>query len=219
MGTLINVDYNHKITMEEAERYIPNFEKCHKYFNEEAILFALNSENARFGNFVTTKFIPINDGGKKYYEKHYLKIAEHVSSYVTEYTFIHGEQWERTVSKICDEFLIENSSLDSPKLYSIMLNYDYPFLKDYITNVYRFNATEHEDEFYVSMKNKDEKLCLYVPYMALKEKNPQGIIDRTNSYWKSYYDSPDRKEYLNKQLAILNWESTKEFFEHVRTGK
>lgn len=220
MGTLINVDYNRSITLEEAKRYIPNFEKCYKYFSEEAILAALNSEFGRFGSFVTFEYVPVDRGDHNYHEKNYLKIAEHVSSYVRESTTIRGETWERTVSKICDKYLVPNKhDLNSSNLYKFMLLHDYPYLINYHMNVYHLDREGYKDEFYPSMKNGDEKLSLYVPYIALREKEPQIIIDRVSSYWKWYYNSPNRKEYLDKQLSILDWDSTKEFLEHVRTGK
>ena len=30
VGTLVNVDYERNITLEEAEKYIPSFKKCYK---------------------------------------------------------------------------------------------------------------------------------------------------------------------------------------------
>lgn len=220
VGTLVQVDYKRNITLEEAERYIPNFKHCYQFFTMNAIYEALNSEQGRFGNFVSTEYVPVeNSSSIRYHEANNLKIATNVSYPVREYTTIKGQQWERTVNKICDEFLVpSNYDLYSAKLYRIMLLHDFPYLSNYPFEVYSFQYNKEEShEIYVKMTNPvtNKSHKLYVPILALKNKSKKMIVDRFTSYMEQYYHGEERKHFLDEELEMLDYNMTIEFFNHV----
>ena len=73
------------------------------------------------------------------------------------------------------------------------------------------------DEIYVHVKDKYQSI--YVPYLALKERNPDIIITRHTKYHESYYGGGNRSEYLRKSLEVLQTPEAKRFFKHVKEGK
>ena len=104
----------------------------------------------------------------------------------------------------------------------------YPYLNcaEYYNGIQAYHADAREvdkNEFYMkffSGPDDIEGVNLYVPFIALRDKDPQIIIDRHTSYFKEYYGTHEsRKPYLDKALSVLEFDSTKEFFEHVKSGK
>ena len=150
-------------------------------------------------------------------------------SYVTEYAYFKGRQWESRVSKPCIEFIVpDNYQLAEKRLLKKLLVSAYPYLNcaEYYNGIQAYYADAREvdkNEFYMSFYSSPcdtEKVSLYVPFKALRDKDPQIIIDRHTSYHKGYYgNDASRKQYLDKALSVLEFDSTKEFFEHVKSGK
>jgi hypothetical protein len=73
------------------------------------------------------------------------------------------------------------------------------------------------DEIYVHVKDKYQSL--YVPYLALKERNPDMIIARHTKYHQSYYRGSGREEGLKHSLEVLDTKEAKRFLKHVKEGK
>lgn len=222
MGTLMDFDL--------AKKYIRNFNNIEQLFDKDVIARVLPRFELR--DFAIFEYVPTeNRGTIDYYTRMgYIQVTENpVMHYVTEYAYFKGRQWESRVSKLCIEFIVpDNYQLAEKRLLKKLLVTAYPYLNcaEYYNGIQAYHADNREvdkNEFYMSFYSNPcdtEKVSLYVPFKALKDKNPQIIIDRHTSYFKSYYGNDvSRKQYLDKALSVLEFDSTKEFFEHVKSGK
>ena len=222
MGTLMDFDL--------AKKYIRNFNNIEQLFDREVIARVLPLFELR--DFAIFEYVPTENQGTIDYctRMGYIRITESpVMSYVTEYAYFKGRQWESRVSKPCIEFIVpDNYQLAEKRLLKKLLVSAYPYLNcaEYYNGIQAYHADNREvdkNEFYMSFYSSPcdtEKVSLYVPFKALRDKDPQIIIDRHTSYFKSYYgNDASRKQYLDKALSVLEFNSTKEFFEHVKSGK
>lgn len=222
MSTLMDFDL--------AKKYIRNFVNIEQLFDKDVIAKVLPRFELR--DFAIFEYVPAeNQGTIDYYTRMgYIRITENpVMSYVTEYAYFKGRQWESRVSKPCIEFIVpDNYQLAEGRLLKKLLFAAYPYLNcaEYYEAIKVYHADAREvdkNEFYIGFYSSPydtEKVSLYVPFKALRDKDPQIIIDRHTSYFKSYYDNDvSRKPYLDKALSVLEFDSTKEFFEHVKSGK
>ena len=222
MGTLMDFDL--------AKKYIRNFSNIEQLFDKDIIAKVLPSFQLR--DFAIFEYVPTeNQGTIDYYTRMgYIRITENpVMHYVTEYAYFKGRQWESRVSKPCIEFIVpDNYQLAEKRLLKKLLVFAYPYLNcaEYYLMIQAYHVDMREvdkNEFYMSFYSNPcdtEKVSLYVPYKALRDKDPQIIIDRHTSYFKSYYgNDASSKQYLDKALSVLEFDSTKEFFEHVKSGK
>lgn len=211
-----------------ARKYIRNFGIIEQLFDRETISYALPRFQLR--DFATFEYVPTENLGMINYHvsKGHIQITEKpVTHYVTEYAEFRGRTWESRVSKPCIEFIVpDNYQLKEKELLKKLLVTAYPYLNlhEYYDKLMVYHADQKDvdsNEFYLSLPNANgEIVTLYVPFKALREKNPQLIIDRHTSYHKAYYGTGEAtKPYLDKALSVLKFDSTKEFFEHVRTGK
>lgn len=222
MGTLMDFDL--------AKKYIRNFGNIEQLFDKDVIARVLPRFELR--DFAIFEYIPTeNIGTINYYTRMgYIQITEKpVMHYVTEYAYFKGRQWESRVSKPCIEFIVpDNYQLAEGRLLRKLLFAAYPYLNcaEYYEAIKVYHADAREvdkNEFYIGFYSGPydvEKVSLYVPFKALRDKDPQIIIDRHTSYHKGYYgNDASRKQYLDKALSVLEFDSTKEFFEHVKSGK
>lgn len=211
-----------------AKKYIRNFGIIEQLFDRETISYVLPRFQLR--DFATFEYIPTENLGMINYHvsKEHIQITEKpVKHYITEYAEFKGRTWESTVFKSCLEFIVpDNYQLREKDLLKKLLVMAYPYLNlpEYYNELLVYHADQRDidrNEFYLPLPNANgETVVLYVPFKALREKNPQIIIDRHTSYHKGYYGTGEAtKPYLDKDLSVLEFDSTKEFFEHVRTGK
>ena len=194
------------MTFELAEKYFYNFENYKKLFSERTLEIVLNNYELR--NFATFNYVPVERAGH-YENKGYYELTKNpVSRAFKEYR---GD-WERDVQKPARQFVVPSpyQSGENNFLRDCLLM-DFPYLKNYGFDCYKFERDT--GEFYV--KTGEKGVSLYVPFKALQEKDPQIIIDRMNTYWKWYYNSPDKKKYLDKQLGGLESETAKKLFEDI----
>ena len=222
MGTLMDFDL--------AKKYIRNFGNIEQLFDKDVIARVLPSFQLR--DFATFEYVPTEniETIKRYVKYGYIQVSEKpVMHYVTEYAYFKGRQWESHVSKPCIAFIVcDAHQLAEGRLLKKLLFAAYPYLNcaEYYDAIKAYHADSREvdkNEFYINFYSSPydtEKVSLYVPFKALRDKNPQIIIDRHTSYFKWYYGiSGANKQYLDKALSVLEFDSTKEFFEHVKSGK
>ena len=222
MSTLMDFDL--------AKKYIRNFVNIEQLFDKDVIARVLPLFELR--DFAIFEYVPTENQGTIDYctRMGYIRITENpVMSYVTEYAYFKGRQWESRVSKPCIEFIVpDNYQLAEKKLLKKLLVSAYPYLNcaEYYNGIQAYHADAREvdkNEFYIGFYSSPydtEKVSLYVPFKALRDKDSQIIIDRHTSYHKGYYgNDASRKQYLDKALSVLEFDSTKEFFEHVKSGK
>lgn len=226
----INTTMNTLMDFDLAKKYIRNFNNIEQLFDKDVITKVLPC--FELGDFAIFEYVPIkNQGTIDYYTRMgYIRITENpVMSYVTEYAYFNGRQWESRVSKPCIEFIVpDNYQLAEGRLLRKLLYAAYPYLNcaEYYEAIKVYHADAREvdkNEFYIGFYSSPydvEKVSLYVPFKALRDKDPQIIIDRHTSYHKGYYgNDASKKQYLDKALSVLEFDSTKEFFEHVKSGK
>ena len=222
MSTLMDFDL--------AKKYICNFGNIEQLFNKEVIAAVLPRFELR--DFAIFEYVPTENRGNidSYARMGYIQVTERpVMSYVTEYAYFKGRQWESRVSKPCIEFIIpDNYQLAEKRLLKKLLVAAYPYLNcaEYYNGIQAYHADAREvdkNEFYMkffSGPDDIEGVNLYVPFIALRDKDPQIIIDRHTSYFKEYYGTHEsKKPYLDKALSVIEFDSTKEFFKHVKSGK
>ena len=222
MSTLMDFDL--------AKKYIRNFGNIEQLFDREVIARVLPRFELR--DFAIFEYVPTeNQGTIDYYTRMgYIRITENpVMHYVTEYAYFKDRQWESRISKPCIEFIVpDNYQLAEKRLLKKLLVFAYPYLNyaEYYNGIQAYHADAREvdkDEFYMKFSSghdDTEGVNLYVPFKALRDKDPQIIIDRHTSYHKEYYGTHEsRKPYLDKALSVLEFDSTKEFLEHVKSGK
>ena len=211
-----------------AKKYIRNFGIIEQLFDRETISYVLPRFQLR--DFATFEYIPTENLGMINYHvsKEHIQITEKpVKHYITEYAEFKGRTWESMVFKSCLEFIVpDNYQLKEKELLKKLLVMAYPYLNlpEYYNEILVYHADQRDidrNEFYLPLPNANgETVVLYVPFKALREKNPQIIINRHTSYHKEYYGTEEAtKPYLDKALSVLEFDSTKKFFEHVRTGK
>ena len=226
----ITATMNTMMDFDLAKKYIRNFNNIEQLFDKDVIAAVLPRFELR--DFAIFEYVPAeNQGTIDYYTRMgYIRITDNpVMHYVTEYAYFKGRQWESRVSKPCIEFIVpDNYQLAEKRLLKKLLVFAYPYLNcaEYYLMIQAYHVDMREvdkNEFYMSFYSNPcdtEKVSLYVPYKALRDKDPQIIIDRHTSYHKGYYgNDASRKQYLDKALSVLEFKSTKEFFEHVKSGK
>ena len=226
----ITATMNTMMDFDLAKKYIRNFGNIEQLFDKKVIATVLPRFELR--DFAIFEYVPTENQGTIDYctRMGYIRITENpVMSYVTEYAYFKGRQWESRVSKPCIEFIVpDNYQLAEKRLLKKLLVFAYPYLNcaEYYLMIQAYHVDMREvdkNEFYMSFYSNPcdtEKVSLYVPFKALRDKDPQIIIDRHTSYFKSYYgNDASSKQYLDKALSVLEFDSTKEFFEHVKSGK
>ena len=114
-------------------------------------------------------------------------------------------EWERDVAKParkyrvpCDYQLHEQDLL---KDCILLVN---PNMENYQMSIYHLDKPT--DDIYIKCDNGKS---LYVPVKAITEKNFGLVVDRHTTYHKGYYNTIDRKEYLDAALATLETDTAK----------
>ena len=182
----------------EAKLYVRNYQNYEDIFGVDILTKCLDA----FGeeSFSTFQYV-IRDGGQdRYYaSKGYPVLCDRTSWEFEEWR---GE-WMRKVRHPAREYRVpDNYQLREKDLLRACLLEKFPYLSEFTFPTYHLDRID--DEIYIKCENG---CSLYTPIRALLE-NDFSIIDkRMNEYWKWYYNSPDKREYLEKQLSTLNTET------------
>lgn len=198
-----------KMNLALAETYVTNWEKYKKYFSKKALTYAIR-KRYQF-EFITFKYIQADDINTINY--HTKKGYELITPKPVTWQFEEWRgEWMKKVNKLAYDFKVPDPyQLGEEKLLRDCLIYDFPYLKSYAFNCYRLDGSL--DEIYIHCD--ETKTSLYCPINAFVEKNPDIIKQRHESYMKSYYDTPDRKKYLDKELSIFNTDFYKKLCEDI----
>ena len=231
----------HQVMTEElAKIYIANWKNISAFFDKKTLAYTLKHFKLR--DFAIFDAVPVDSTGRYNYcvNRGYIQYTTNpVMEYVTEYSSHNGGGWERRVRKLCHKFVIPNRyQLTEKDFLKMALEYEFPYLMNYECGIYHMdegctreqieekkkgpnyrNKPKYEyfgDEIYV--KVSPEYGSIYVPFIALKERNPEIIIKRHSQYHNSYYAGAGREEARNKSLSVLDTKETKKFFVHVIAG-
>ena len=226
MAHIITETMDTILSIPTARIYITNFDKIEKFFKKSTLKEVL--KNFKIRDFATFEYIPKEATGtyNHYINLGYVLITPNpVSAPYKEYATFKGKTWETTNYSLCYECIVrDNYQLREKDLIRMALEIEFPYLKSFRYYVYHMDRKDGSDELYLCVDEKPVgttylgNKSVYVPLMALKEKNPQTIIDRHTSYFKDYYCGAGREEYLKASLALLDTSIAKQFFECVENN-
>lgn len=176
-------------TFEEIEQAI---------FESGTTLKDLTEEKAFEGNLPT-------------YHKRMSIIAESKPAYFTRYATVKGHTYERR-ERVAGAWAIrvaaQYQSLKHEKVIRRLFENKFDWFDKFSWSIY--DCSRDEYEIYMNVTGKEGKLfadnsgkSLYVPVKALVEGDWTIIEERMTSYWKWYYNTPDRKEHLEKEMNVL----------------
>ena len=187
------------MTLQEAKMFVRNAKNYIEVFGEE--LFERVVVNYDVRDFSTFQYVPI-DNGTNYYDKMgYPILCDRTRHTFKEYK---GE-WMREVEKLAREYRVPcNYQLYEKNLLRDCILLVNPNMANYMMSIYHLDRPT--DDIYVECDNGKS---LYVPVKAITEKNFALVVDRHTTYHKGYYNTPDRKKYLDEALATLETETAK----------
>ena len=200
------------ITLEEADRYICNWDSWENCFSKSTLEWIL--ENLSIGDICAIHYIPqdrvVPDS---YWEKNYKRECIDRCHSFEEYQG--NTDFHRTVYLPAIGYRVPykyQNVGNLAKVYREALIRDYPYLKDYKFESYVPSYIPNTEIYikltYKNNKGEDVTTTLYTPVQALKEKNSELIFKR---HWDYNYDynrtQPELKE---KILGVLK---SREFHE------
>ena len=197
------------MTLQEAKMFVRNAKNFIEAFGEE--LFERAVANYDIKDFSTHKYVPRDD----VYDRYYASRGYPVLCDRTVWTFeeFKGE-WKREVRKLAREYRVpcgyQCHEKDLLKDCILLVN---PNMANYTMNIYHLDRLT--DDIYVKCENGKS---LYVPIQAIINKDYSLVEHRMNTYWPSYYNRPDRKEYLDAELATLETETAKALKKTIEEG-
>lgn len=200
------------ITLEEADRYICNWDSWENCFSKSTLEWIL--ENLSIGDICAIHYIPqdrvVPDS---YWEKNYKRECIDRCHSFEEYQG--NTDFHRTVYLPAIGYRVPykyQNVGNLAKVYREALIRDYPYLKDYKFESYVPSYIPNTEIYikltYKNNKGEDITTTLYTPVQALKEKNSELIFKRHWDYNNDYYRTqPELKE---KILGVLK---SREFHE------
>lgn len=235
-GYLIKTTMDKELTKVTAAIFVRNWANIAAFFDSKVLTQAVHQFKVR--DFATFDYVRRERLGQlqHYDSKGYILLTpEPVMAYVTEYSDHNGGGWERRVQKLCYEYIVaDNYQVKEKDLIKTACEFEFPYLQKFLVSHYHMDspATRKEVETLKKERGVGYKswygaecyvrigagMSLYVPYMALKEKDPEIIIKRHSEYHKSYYNRKGCEEILKKKVNLLETKEAKKFFEHVKKG-
>ena len=205
------------VGIENAKKYINNWDKWLEIFPEEIINWLVN-EVIKMSDVCAIHYIPTSANGVTYYEAHYTRLPEIKRNY----KFIEAwGEWTRPCYKDAYQYIVPHRYQSVPlrKAFTEAICKAYPYLNDYKFEVYAPSYSA-SPELYIKLPfkyNGEETIVtLYCPIKAFKDKNPQLIYDRHYSYNNDYYKN--QPENRNRILEALNSEEYKILCKKVMEG-
>ena len=201
------------ITLEEADRYIRNWNSWENCFSKSTLEWIL--ENLSIGDICAIHCIPQEYATPdSYWEKNYER--ECIDNYHSFEEYQGNTDFHRTVHLPAIGYRVSyqyQNAGNLAKVYKEALLRDYPYLKDYKFESYVPSYGSCPVEIYIKLtyknsKGEDVTVTLYTPVKALKEKNSELVFKRHWDYNNDYYRTqPELKE---KILGVLK---SREFHE------
>lgn len=196
------------MTLQEAKMFVRNAKNFIEVFGEE--LFEKAVENYDVRDFSTSLYVPLENGCNYYDSMGYPVLRDRVRHTFKEYK---GE-WMREVEKLAREYRVPDSyQLDEKDLLKDCILLVNPNMANYQMSIYKLDR--QTDDIYVKCDNGKS---LYVPVKAITEKNFALVVERHTTYHKGYYNTPDRKKYLDEALATLETETAKALQKTIEEG-
>lgn len=187
------------MTLQEAKMFIKNANNYIEVFGEEIFKKAIANYDVK--DFSTFRYVPRDEGSDRYLaSKGYPVLCDKTYWDFEEYK---GE-WVRKVRKLAREYRVPcDYQLHEKDLLRDCILLTNPNMANYPMNIYKLDGAK---EIYVKCDNGK---TLYVPVQAIINKDYSLVENRMNTYWPSYYNTPDRKQYLDAELATLKTKTAK----------
>ena len=198
------------MTLQEAKMFVRNAKNFIEVFGEE--LFERAVANYDVDDFSTHKYVPYGEGQDAYYARlGYPVLCDRTVWHFKEYNGV----WEREVQKPARKYNVpckyQLSESDLLRDCILLVN---PNMANYHMDIYHLhNAT---DDIYIKC---DDGKNLYVPVKSIVDKDFSLVVNRHTNYHKTYYNTIDRKEYLDAALATLETETAKALCKTIEEGK
>ena len=198
------------MTLAEAKMFVRNAKNFIEVFGEE--LFERAAANYDIKDFSTFEYVVRDGGTDNYYARMgYPVLCDRTSHPFKEYK---GE-WMREVTKLAREYRVpDHYQLHEKDLLRDCILLVNPNMANYHMDIYHLDRPT--DDIYVKCENGKS---LYVPVKAITERKFSLVEDRHTTYHKGYYNSPDRKQYLDEALAILETETAKALQKTIEKGE
>lgn len=121
----------------------------------------------------------------------------------------HRGSWHREYTAWAYRYFISSAyrTWATDFLHACLLD-RYPWLNEFTFTFYgnSYKSDLQKEEIYIYVEEAKERRrndCLYVPIFALIKNDFQLVVNRMNSYFKSYYRSESYKQYLDEALGLL----------------
>lgn len=182
------------MTMEEALLYVRNAKELISMFGEEPFRKAIAKFNR--DDFTTRHISP--EPATHYRKRGYEVVRENFNHEFEEFK---GE-WSRKVTLPAVEFLVPNQyQLREKDLILEILHTEYPYTALFDLEVY------HMDPPFLCYL-KTDRGSLYIPYEAIVKGEWKMVEECHTTYHKQYYNTPERKEFLEKAMSALDtWQA------------
>lgn len=197
------------MTLQEAKMFVRNAKNFIEVFGEEIFEKAIANYDVK--DFSTFEYV-IYGGGQ---DNHYAKMGYPVLCDRTMWTFKEYKgEWMKEVRKPAREYRVPDHyqlhEKDLLKDCILMVN---PNMANYQMSIYKLDRPT--DDIYVKCDNGKS---LYVPVKAIVNKDYSLVENRMNTYWPSYYNTADRKQYLDAELATLETDIAKALKKTIEEG-
>lgn len=181
------------MTLEEAKLFVRNYSNYERVFGLEILSKCLQAFCIE--DFSTFKYVILNGSADNYYRRlGYPVLCEKTSWEFEEWK---GE-WMRKVRHPAREYRVpDDCQLRERGLLQACLLMRFPYLQEFAFPTYHLDKPE---ELYIKCENGRS---LYVPIQALLENDYSLVEKRGNDYWRWYYSTPDRKKFLDEELATF----------------
>lgn len=192
------------LDIEKARLFVSNFKNYEAIFPEEVLEKALS--NFQVTNFATFKAVQIQHAS--YYEERYPRYSQEHLEYFSDYITKNGEVYEARIKKLAYSYIVPNPyQLNEKELLETCLILTIPELEKFKWDMYHLDSYEDnktKKTIYSDIYLKTSEGSLYCPIEALVNYDKEAIIERHTSYHKGYYNTSDRKKYLDKSLSVLD---------------
>ena len=192
------------LDMEKARMFIQNFKNYEVIFSEETLEKALSK--FRVTDFATFKPIPIQQSN--YYEEKYPRYSKEHLEYFSDYIDKNGITYEARIKKLAYSYIVPNPyQLNEKEFLRECLILSIPEIDKFKWEMYHLDSYEDyktHKKYYSDIYLKTTEGSLYCPVEALVNYDKEAIMERHISYHKSYYNTSDRKKYLDKSLSVLD---------------
>lgn len=195
---------NQTMDIEKARLFISNFKNYEVIFPEEVLEKAIL--NFKVTDFATFKAIETEHS--KYYEERYPRYSNAHLEYFSDYVYKNGIAYEARIQKSAYSYIVPNHYQSNEKNFlEACLVLIIPEIDKFKWDMYHLDSYEDnttKKTFYSDIYLKTSEGSLYCPIEALVNYDKEAIIERHTSYHKSYYNTSDRKKYLDKSLSVLD---------------